>query len=97
MTCCDLILIHGRIAWTQLLNKRTFVLWLKSMDFVTQNDATEVGNNLPRCKNVLQAMVSNPFMQNFCFGLGTVRKPSNLHKFSLFNSSHRLLWCRDGI
>ena len=61
MTCCD----HGRIAWTQLVNKRTFVVWLKknkSMDFVTQNDATEVGNNLPGYKNVFQAMVSNPFM-----------------------------------
>ena len=43
-------------------NKRTFIVWLKSIDFVSQNDATEVGNNLPRCKNVLQAMVSNPFM-----------------------------------
>ena len=60
--CCDFILIHGRIARTQLLNKRTFIVWLKSIDFVSQNDATEVGNNLPRCKNVLQAMVSNPFM-----------------------------------
>ena len=33
-----------------------------SFGFVTQNDATEVGNNLPHCKNVFQAMVSNPFM-----------------------------------
>ena len=31
----------------QLLDKRTFVVWLKSVDFVTQNDAAEVGNNLP--------------------------------------------------
>ena len=92
MTCCDFILIDGRIARTQLLNKRTFIVWLKSMDFVGQNDATEVGNNLPRCKNILQAIVSNSFMQNFCFGLATVRKPSNLHKCSVFNSSHRLLW-----
>ena len=96
MTCCDFILIHGRIARTQLLNKRTFIVWLKSIDFVSQNDATEVGNNLPRCKNVLQAMVSNSFTKNFCFRLATVRKPSNLHKFSLFNSPHRLLWCQDG-
>ena len=50
MTRCD----------TQLLNKRTFVAWLKSMDFVTQNDTTGVGNNLRRYKNVLQAMVGNP-------------------------------------
>ena len=62
VTCCDFISIHGRIARTQLLNKRTFVVWLKNMNFVTQNDAAEVGNNLPCCKNVLQAMVSNPFM-----------------------------------
>ena len=62
MTCCDFISIHGRIARMQLLNKRTFVVWPKSMGFVTQNDAAEVGNNLPCCKNVLQAMVSNPFM-----------------------------------
>ena len=62
VTCCDFILIHGWIALTQLLNKRTFIVGLKSMDFVAQNDATEVGNNLPRCKNVLQAMVSNRFM-----------------------------------
>ena len=33
-----------------------------SFGFVTQNDASEVGNNLPRCKNVFQAMASNPFM-----------------------------------
>ena len=38
------------------------VVWLKSMDFVTQTDAAGVGNNLPYYKNVLQAMVSNPFM-----------------------------------
>ena len=65
MTCCDFISIHSRIqriARTQLLNKRAFVVWLKSMDFVTQNDASEVGNNLPRRKNVLPAIVSNPFM-----------------------------------
>ena len=62
MTCGDFILIHGRIARTQLLNKRKFIVWLKSMDFVTQTDAAGVGNNLPRYKNVLQAMVSNPFM-----------------------------------
>ena len=47
----------------QLLNKRTFVVWLKSMDFVTQKDATEVGNNLPGYKNVFQAMVSNSFLK----------------------------------
>ena len=49
----------------QSLSKRTFVFstfWLKIMDFVTQTDATEVGNNFPCRKNVLQAMVSNPFM-----------------------------------
>ena len=51
------------------------------MDFVTQTDATEVGNNFPWRKNVLQAMVSNPFMENLSFSLTTVRKPSNLHKF----------------
>ena len=62
MTCCDFISIQGRIPRMQLLNKRTFVVWLKSMDFVTQNDAAEVGNNLPCCKNELLAMVSNPFM-----------------------------------
>ena len=51
------------------------------MDFVTQTDATEVGNNFPCRKNVLQAMVSNPFMKNLSFTLTTVRKPSNLHRF----------------
>ena len=63
-TCCDFISIHGRIL-AQSLSKRTFVFWtfwLKIMDFVTQTDATEVGNNFPCRKNVLQAMVSNPFM-----------------------------------
>ena len=60
-TCCDFISIHGRIR-TQLLSKRTFVFWLKIIYFVTQNDAKEVGNNFPCRKNVLQAMVSNPFI-----------------------------------
>ena len=64
VTCCDFISIHGRIL-AQSLSKRTFVFWtfwLKIMDFVTQTDAAEVGNNFPCRKNVLQAMVSNPFM-----------------------------------
>ena len=61
VTCCDFISIHGRIL-TQLLSWRTFFVWLQIMDFVNQNDATEVGNNFPYCKNVLEAMVSNPFM-----------------------------------
>ena len=51
------------------------------MDFVTQTDATEVRNNFPYCKNVLRAMVSYPFMENFSFSLTTTRKPSHLHKF----------------
>ena len=58
------ISIHGRIL-AQSLSKRTFVFWtfwLKIMDFVTQTDAAEVGNNFPCRKNVLQTMVSNPFM-----------------------------------
>ena len=39
-----------------LLGRSCFVVchvWLKSINIVTQNDATEVGNNLPCCKNVL--------------------------------------------
>ena len=60
-TCCDFISIRGRIR-TQLLSKRTFVFWLKIIYFVTQNDATEVGNNFACRKNLLQAMVSNFFM-----------------------------------
>ena len=32
------------------------------MDFVTQNDATEVGNNFPHSKNLLESMVSKFFM-----------------------------------
>ena len=38
------------------------VFWLKTMDFVTENDAVEVGNNVSHSENVSQAMVSNPFM-----------------------------------
>ena len=40
------------------------------MDFFTQNDETEVGNNRPRCKNVLQAIVSNPFHVKLYFWFG---------------------------
>ena len=81
VTCCDFISIHGRIL-AQSLSKRMFVFWtfwLKIMDFVTQTAAKEVGNNFPCRKNVLQAMVSNPFMENISFSLTTVCKPSNLH------------------
>ena len=38
------------------------VFWLNTMDFVTENDAVEVGNNVSHSENVSQAMVSNPFM-----------------------------------
>ena len=64
--------------------EQTFVVWLKIMDFVTQNDATDVGSDFPPGRNVfIQAMVSNPFMWNFSFSFTNIREPSNLHKFSL--------------
>ena len=54
------------------------------MDFVTQNDATDVGSDFPHGRNVfIQAMVSNPFMWNFSFSFTNIREPSDLHKFSL--------------
>ena len=54
------------------------------MDFVTQNDATDVGSDFPHSGNVfIQAMVSNPFIWNFSFSLKNIREPSNLHNFSL--------------
>ena len=35
--------------------------------------------------------------ESIFFALFTPSLPSNLHKFSLFNSSHRSLWCQDVI
>ena len=32
--------------------EQTFVVWLKIMDFVTQNDATDVGSVFPHGRNV---------------------------------------------
>ena len=56
VTCID---FDSRIAF---IAEQTFVVWLKAMDFVTKNDAVEVGNNVSHSENVSQAMVSNPFM-----------------------------------
>ena len=47
---------------SDVVAEQRFVVWLKIMVFVTQNDATEVGNNFPHSKNVLESMVSNLFM-----------------------------------
>ena len=58
--CRRIMILETRIL---VLPPRLIILLrLKIMDFVTQTDATEVGNNFPCRKNVLQAMVSNPFM-----------------------------------
>ena len=83
--------------WSNAVAEHMFVVWLKIMDFVTQNDESEPGNklNLSHSKNVLQTIVSHLFTQNFSFSLTTIREPSNLHNFSLFSYSHRLLWCQD--
>ena len=52
------------VLWLDFDSRIAFiaVFWLKNMDFVTENDAVEVGNNVSHSENVSQAMVSNPFI-----------------------------------
>ena len=52
------------VLWLDFDSRIAFiaVFWLNTMDFVTENDAVEVGNNVSHSENVSQAMVSNPFM-----------------------------------